>query len=86
MFTDINNSAQSLIASLTSSAPFSSDLEELQNILHFPEEVALRLTDAEYQLYYQVRRQRFVFIAYFVASLSGSRREARGINEVKACR
>lgn len=46
--------AQSLIASLTSSAPFSSDLEELQNILHFPEEVALRLTDAEYQLYYQV--------------------------------
>jgi hypothetical protein len=57
---DINNSAQSLIASLTSSAPFSSDLEELQNILHFPEEVALRLTDAEYQLYYQVRRQHFL--------------------------
>jgi len=51
----INYAAQSLIASLTSSAPFSSDLEELQNILHFPEEVALRLTDAEYQLYYQVR-------------------------------
>lgn len=51
---EINNLAQSLIASLTSSAPYSSDLEELQNILHFPEEVALRLTDAEYQLYYQV--------------------------------
>ena len=31
------------------------DLEELQSILHFPEEVALRLTDAEYQLFYQVR-------------------------------
>lgn len=30
------------------------DLEELQSILHFPEEVALRLTDAEYQLFYQV--------------------------------
>ena len=46
--------AQKFIASLPSSAPFSSDLEELQNILHFPEEVALRLTDAEFQLYYQV--------------------------------
>lgn len=52
--TYINNSAQILIASLTSTAPYSSDLEELQNILHFPEEVALRLTDAEYLLYYQV--------------------------------
>lgn len=51
---NVNISAQSLIASLTSTAPYSSDLEELQNILHFPEEVALRLTDAEYQLYYQV--------------------------------
>ncbi|XP_055387765.1 1-phosphatidylinositol 4,5-bisphosphate phosphodiesterase epsilon-1-like [Condylostylus longicornis] len=30
------------------------DLEELQSVLHFPEEVALRLTDAEYQLFYQV--------------------------------
>ncbi|KAG4077316.1 hypothetical protein HA402_009717 [Bradysia odoriphaga] len=30
------------------------ELEELQSILHFPEEVALRLTDAEYQLFYQV--------------------------------
>lgn len=30
-------------------------MEELKNILHFPEEVALRLTDAEYQLYYQVK-------------------------------
>jgi hypothetical protein len=53
--------AQSLIASLISSAPFSSDLEELQNILHFPEEVALRLTDAEYQLFYQVRKHFNIF-------------------------
>ena len=37
-------------------APFPGELEELQNILHFPEEVALRLTDTEYQLFYQVRR------------------------------
>lgn len=31
------------------------ELEELQSVLHFPEEVALRITDAEYQLFYQVR-------------------------------
>uniref|UniRef100_A0A1B0CE62 Ras-GEF domain-containing protein n=3 Tax=Lutzomyia longipalpis TaxID=7200 RepID=A0A1B0CE62_LUTLO len=30
------------------------ELEELQHVLHFPEEVALRITDAEYQLFYQV--------------------------------
>ncbi|XP_045460598.1 1-phosphatidylinositol 4,5-bisphosphate phosphodiesterase epsilon-1-like isoform X4 [Harmonia axyridis] len=30
------------------------ELEELQDLLHFPEEVALRLADTEYQLYYQV--------------------------------
>lgn len=30
------------------------ELEELQSVLHFPEEVALRITDAEYQLFYQV--------------------------------
>ncbi|CAH0559692.1 unnamed protein product [Brassicogethes aeneus] len=30
------------------------DLEELQELLHFPEEVALRLADFEYQLFYQV--------------------------------
>lgn len=33
---------------------FPGELEELQNVLHFPEEVALRITDAEYQLFYQV--------------------------------
>lgn len=31
------------------------ELEELQSVLHFPEEVALRITDAEYQLFYQVQ-------------------------------
>jgi hypothetical protein len=55
-FIDGNFIAANLIASLKSTAPFSSDLEELQYILHFPEEVALRLTDAEFQLYYQVRK------------------------------
>lgn len=33
---------------------FPGELEELQSVLHFPEEVALRITDAEYQLFYQV--------------------------------
>jgi hypothetical protein len=56
----LNNLAQSLIASLPSTAPYSSDLEELQAILHFPEEVALRLTDAEYQMYYQVTFWSFI--------------------------
>lgn len=32
----------------------SEELEELQDLLHFPEEVALRLADTEYQLFYQV--------------------------------
>lgn len=31
------------------------ELEELQELLHFPEEVALRLADTEYQLFYQVK-------------------------------
>ncbi|KAF7286706.1 hypothetical protein GWI33_004332 [Rhynchophorus ferrugineus] len=30
------------------------ELEELEELLHFPEEVALRLADTEYQLFYQV--------------------------------
>lgn len=32
----------------------SAELEELQRLLHFPEEVALRLADAENELFYQV--------------------------------
>lgn len=48
-------STSSSAAAVTLSAtPSFGELEELQNILHFPEEVALRITDAEYQLFYQV--------------------------------
>ncbi|XP_015189292.1 PREDICTED: 1-phosphatidylinositol 4,5-bisphosphate phosphodiesterase epsilon-1-like [Polistes dominula] len=32
----------------------SEELEDLHKLLHFPEEVALRLTEVEYQLFYQV--------------------------------
>lgn len=39
----------------SSGAPsFPGELEELQSVLHFPEEVALRITDSEYQLFHQV--------------------------------
>lgn len=38
----------------TATATHPGDLEELQSVLQFPEEVALRLTDAEYQLFYRV--------------------------------
>ena len=33
---------------------FSEELEGLQKLLHFPEEVALKLTEVEYDLYYRV--------------------------------
>ncbi|XP_071517355.1 1-phosphatidylinositol 4,5-bisphosphate phosphodiesterase epsilon-1-like isoform X2 [Panulirus ornatus] len=33
---------------------YSNELEGLQKMLHFPEEVALKLTEVEYDLYYQV--------------------------------
>lgn len=33
---------------------YSEELEMLQRLLHFPEEVALRLTEGEYDLYYRV--------------------------------
>lgn len=39
---------------MRSACSHSGELEELQDLLHFPEEVALRLADAEYQLFYQV--------------------------------
>lgn len=45
----------STVSALLSHLPFPGELEELRNILHFPEEVALRLTDSEYQLFYQVK-------------------------------
>ncbi|XP_055641990.1 1-phosphatidylinositol 4,5-bisphosphate phosphodiesterase epsilon-1-like isoform X2 [Toxorhynchites rutilus septentrionalis] len=47
-------SGSSTVAATTAlTTPSFGELEELQNILHFPEEVALRITDTEYQLYYQ---------------------------------
>uniref|UniRef100_A0A182YHP0 Uncharacterized protein n=1 Tax=Anopheles stephensi TaxID=30069 RepID=A0A182YHP0_ANOST len=49
----ISNSSGTALA--VAPVPFSGELEELQNILHFPEEVALRITDMEYQLFYQTR-------------------------------
>ncbi|XP_066257407.1 1-phosphatidylinositol 4,5-bisphosphate phosphodiesterase epsilon-1-like isoform X2 [Euwallacea similis] len=39
---------------LTAQTSYCAELEELQELLHFPEEVALRLADTEYQLFYQV--------------------------------
>ncbi|XP_017773187.1 PREDICTED: uncharacterized protein LOC108560238, partial [Nicrophorus vespilloides] len=36
------------------------ELEELQELLHFPEEVALRLADTEYQLFYKVHPVQYV--------------------------
>ncbi|ROT68308.1 1-phosphatidylinositol-4,5-bisphosphate phosphodiesterase epsilon-1 [Penaeus vannamei] len=33
---------------------YSAELERLQKLLHFPEEVALQLTEVEYELYYRV--------------------------------
>ncbi|GJQ69274.1 hypothetical protein Trydic_g6413 [Trypoxylus dichotomus] len=39
---------------LTAQIRTCAELEELQELLHFPEEVALRLADTEYQLFYQV--------------------------------
>lgn len=51
---DKNNST---VSALLSHLPFPGELEELRNILHFPEEVALRLTDSEYQLFNQVRNK-----------------------------
>lgn len=48
-------------ASTSSIHTFPGELEELQSVLHFPEEVALRITDAEYQLFYQVNIQQKLF-------------------------
>ncbi|XP_070497870.1 1-phosphatidylinositol 4,5-bisphosphate phosphodiesterase epsilon-1-like isoform X2 [Chironomus tepperi] len=79
-----SDEAQSLIASLASTAPFSSDLEELQNILHFPEEVALRLTDAEYQLYYQTSVADFIIESIY--DLQGKVNDERVNSPIKNLR
>ncbi|CAG9818280.1 unnamed protein product [Phaedon cochleariae] len=39
---------------LAAQTTYCAELEELRELLHFPEEVALRLADTEYQLFYQV--------------------------------
>ncbi|XP_056642796.1 1-phosphatidylinositol 4,5-bisphosphate phosphodiesterase epsilon-1-like isoform X2 [Diorhabda sublineata] len=39
---------------LAAQTSYCAELEELRELLHFPEEVALRLADTEYQLFYQV--------------------------------
>lgn len=41
-------------AGTSSTTPSFGELDELHSILHFPEEVALRITDTEYHLFYQV--------------------------------
>lgn len=52
--TTSTSTSSSAAAVTLSTTPSFGELEELQNILHFPEEVALRITDTEYQLFYQV--------------------------------
>ncbi|KAG5673905.1 hypothetical protein PVAND_003906 [Polypedilum vanderplanki] len=79
-----SDEAQSLIASLVSTPPFSSDLEELQNILHFPEEVALRLTEAEYQLYYQTSVADFIIESIY--DLQGKVNDERVNSPIKNLR
>ncbi|XP_053696518.1 1-phosphatidylinositol 4,5-bisphosphate phosphodiesterase epsilon-1-like [Sabethes cyaneus] len=54
------NAISASVAAAISKTPCFSELEELQNILHFPEEVALRITDTEYQLFYQVSSDDFI--------------------------
>lgn len=43
-----------------SSTVYKEELDRLQNLLHFPEEVALRLTEVEYNLFYQVRPVHYI--------------------------
>ncbi|KAF3426691.1 hypothetical protein E2986_10683 [Frieseomelitta varia] len=38
----------------------SEELEDLHKLLHFPEEVALRLTETEYQLFYQIPPEEYL--------------------------
>ncbi|XP_058453692.1 LOW QUALITY PROTEIN: 1-phosphatidylinositol 4,5-bisphosphate phosphodiesterase epsilon-1-like [Malaya genurostris] len=54
-----SNNASS-VAINVSTVPSFGELEEFQSILHFPEEVALRITDTEYQLFYQVSSNDFI--------------------------
>uniref|UniRef100_A0A8D8DQH2 1-phosphatidylinositol 4,5-bisphosphate phosphodiesterase epsilon-1 n=1 Tax=Culex pipiens TaxID=7175 RepID=A0A8D8DQH2_CULPI len=47
-------------AGTSSTTPSFGELDELHSILHFPEEVALRITDTEYHLFYQVLPNDFI--------------------------
>lgn len=62
IITYIAHNKQGADAGIGTSAPAShpGDLEELQSVLHFPEEVALRITDAEYHLFYRVKHFNFL--------------------------
>ncbi|CAM1326028.1 PLCE1 (predicted) [Pycnogonum litorale] len=50
------------------SLKYTAELEHLQKILHFPEEVALALTKTEYDLFYQV--QPWQYIRHIIVDLS----------------
>lgn len=52
------------------------ELEELQDLLHFPEEVALRLADSEYELFYQVAP--IEFLRQVTLDLGGSTNNSQG--------
>lgn len=52
--------ATTVTTTTTAAAPSFGELDELQSILHFPEEVALRITDTEYHLFYQVSPNDFI--------------------------
>lgn len=68
-----NSKQTSVGATATNYAPsHPGELEELQHVLHFPEEVALRITDAEYQLFYQVRDSILKLFQTFIAKTSSS--------------
>ena len=56
----------------------SEELEDLQKLLHFPEEVALRLAETEYQLFYQVPPSEYLrHVAQDLSALSQKQSPAR---------
>lgn len=57
----IADSSKHTPESAISANSYPGELEELQSVLHFPEEVALRITDAEYQLFYKVFRKSMTY-------------------------
>lgn len=56
----------------------SEELEDLQKLLHFPEEVALRLAETEYQLFYQVPPSEYLrHVTQDLSALSQKQSSAR---------